>query len=79
VGRRLLEELVRKARALPGLERILLAANAADPVATTLYKSVGFRTFGHEAAALKIAGRYVDDEHMVLDLMKPGLENPSSP
>jgi ribosomal protein S18 acetylase RimI-like enzyme len=79
VGRRLLEELVRRARALPGLERILLAANAADPVATTLYKSFGFRTFGHEAAALKIGGRYVDDEHMVLDLMKPGLENPSSP
>jgi ribosomal protein S18 acetylase RimI-like enzyme len=68
VGRRLLEELVRRARALPGVERILLSANAADPAATSLYKSLGFRTFGHEAAALKIGDRYVDDDHMVLDL-----------
>ena len=68
LARRLLEELVRRARALYGLERILLAANAADPAATSLYKSLGFRTFGYERAALKIGERYVDDEHMALDL-----------
>ena len=68
VARRLLEELLRRTRALTGLERVLLAANAADPAATSLYKSLGFRTFGHEPAALKIDDHYVDDEHMVLDL-----------
>lgn len=70
VGKRLLEELLRRARLLPGLERILLAANAADPAATKLYKSLGFRTFGHEAAALKVGSLYIDDEHMVLDLTR---------
>jgi GNAT superfamily N-acetyltransferase len=69
VARRLLQDLVSRARALPGLERILLAANAADPAATTLYKTVGFRSFGYEPAALKIGDEYVDDEHMVLDLL----------
>lgn len=68
IGQRLLGELIARARTLPGLERILLAANAADPAATTLYKSLGFRPFGREPAALKIGDRYVDDEHMVLDL-----------
>jgi RimJ/RimL family protein N-acetyltransferase len=53
---------------MPGLERLILAANAADPRATSLYRSVGFVPFGHEPAALKIGDRYVDDVHMSLDL-----------
>ena len=72
VARRLLQELIERAHSLPGLERVLLAANAADPAATSLYKSLGFRSFGHETAALKIGDRYVDDEHMVLELRVGG-------
>ena len=68
VARRLLESLLARARTLPGLERILLAANADDPSATGLYQRVGFRTFGREPAALKIGDRYIDDVHMGLDL-----------
>jgi len=68
VGRQLLEALVARARALPGLERIVLAANAADPGATTLYERVGFTTFGREPSALKIGDEYIEDVHMGLDL-----------
>lgn len=68
VGRRLLEALLARARTFDGLERILLAANAADPSATALYRRVGFTTFGREPAALKIGDRYVEDEHMGLDV-----------
>lgn len=70
VGRRLLEEIIERARGLPGLESIVLAANAGDAAATSLYKSLGFRTFGNEPKALKIDDHYVDDEHMVLDLTR---------
>jgi GNAT superfamily N-acetyltransferase len=68
VGRRLLEALLARARTLVGLERIVLAANAADPGAAALYNSVGFRTFGREPSALKIGSEYVEDVHMALDL-----------
>jgi len=68
VGRKLLETVLAQARKLPGLERILLAANAADPSATALYRSVGFTSFGREPSALKIGDRYVEDEHMGLDV-----------
>lgn len=68
VGRSLLEALIAKARQMPALERIVLAANAADPKATALYRSVGFTPFGVEPQALKIGGMYVDDVHMTLDL-----------
>jgi GNAT superfamily N-acetyltransferase len=68
VGRQLLETLLARARMLAGLERILLAANAADPSATSLYRRLGFVTFGREPAALKIGDVYVEDEHMGLDV-----------
>lgn len=68
VGKRLLQTLIERARAIPGLERLVLAANAADPKATGLYRSVGFVAFGREPHALKIGDSYVDDEHMTLDL-----------
>ena len=68
VASRLLREVIARARTMAGLERLVLAANAADPKATSLYHSVGFVTFGHERAALKIGDRYVDDLHMALDL-----------
>ena len=68
VARRLLEAAIARARRIPGLERIVLAANAADPKATALYQRVGFVPFGVEPHALKIGDHYVDDVHMTLDL-----------
>ena len=68
IAKRLLEALIERARQLPGLERLILAANVADPKATSLYKSVGFVPFGVEPAALKIGEQYVDDVHMTLNL-----------
>lgn len=68
VARRLLETVIERASQLEGLERIVLAANAADPRATALYRSVGFTEFGLEPAALKLGDTYVDDVHMTLDV-----------
>jgi GNAT superfamily N-acetyltransferase len=68
IGLRLLETLIERARRLPDLEQIVLAANAADPKATSLYRRVGFVAWGQEPHALKIGNGYVDDVHMTLEL-----------
>jgi RimJ/RimL family protein N-acetyltransferase len=68
VARQLLEAVIERASQQEGLERIVLAANAADPKATALYRGVGFTEFGLEPAALKIGDTYVDDVHMTLDV-----------
>ena len=78
VARKLLESLIERASQLPGLERLVLAANVADPKAVRLYQSVGFVPFGVEPAALKVGDQYVDDVHMTLDLSaQSGTADPS--
>ena len=68
VARSILTEVLRLARAEPGVERISLAVSANQPSARELYRSLGFETFGCERHALKAGDVYVDEEHMVLVL-----------
>ncbi len=68
IGRALLSELVRLARAQRGLEQIELAVGTGQDQAKRLYTSLGFEVWGRERAALKMNGRYVDEDHMVLRL-----------
>lgn len=69
-GRAVLEALIRRARAEPGLEQIVLSVAARQNAARHLYESLGFEVFGHERHALKIDGEYVDEDHMVLALKR---------
>ncbi len=68
VGRRLMEAIVRQARALEGLELLQLAVAIDNLPARRLYESFGFRGWGVEHRALKIGDHYVAEEHMVLEL-----------
>jgi len=68
IGKALLQEWLRVARAQPGLERITLTVNTGQSAAKRLYASFGFQVFGHESRALKVGDTYVDEEHMVLHL-----------
>jgi RimJ/RimL family protein N-acetyltransferase len=68
LGRKLLLELLRKAKEEPGLERVLLMVASEQTAARQLYLSLGFESYGCERGALKIAGAYVDEEHMLLQL-----------
>ena len=68
IGRALLSALLEKARTLPGLEQVDLTVSAQQVAAKTLYRSLGFETFGVERAALKIGDQYFDEEYMVLRL-----------
>jgi ribosomal protein S18 acetylase RimI-like enzyme len=68
IGRALFRALLEKVKTLPGLEQVNLTVSAHQVAAKTLYRSLGFETFGVERAALKIGGQYFDEEYMVLRL-----------
>jgi ribosomal protein S18 acetylase RimI-like enzyme len=70
VGRRLLSDLLQRARALPGLEQISLSVNAEQAAPKRLYASFGFEVFGHEPRALKLGETYINEDHMVLRLLR---------
>src|SRR5436189_227219 len=50
----------------PGIEQIFLRVGSANSAAKSLYESLGFRTCGFEPRVLKVGGKYVDEETMVL-------------
>ncbi|HKR94292.1 MAG TPA: GNAT family N-acetyltransferase [Candidatus Angelobacter sp.] len=65
VGKALMQEIIRRAREIEGIEQITLVASAGFP-AQKLYEAVGFKSYGIEPHSLKIGNRYVDDVLMVL-------------
>ena len=71
VGRQLMTALLEKARAQTGLERITLHVATVQVAARQLYASLGFKPFGCEREALKVAGVYVDEEFLVPRLPTP--------
>lgn len=71
VGRALMEAALVRVRSLSGLERVNLEVAANNLAARALYLSMGFVPFGTEPHALKVDGRYVDEELMVLPLLDP--------
>lgn len=68
VGARLLRALLEKACEMEGLERINLTVVSDNVCAKKLYEAAGFRLYGTERKSLKSAGRYFDEDLMVLEL-----------
>ncbi len=68
IGRALCSALLERIKILPGLEQVDLTVSGRQVAAKTLYRSLGFETFGVERAALKIGDQYFDEEYMVLRL-----------
>ena len=68
VGRLLLEELLKRARAQAGLEQITLIVATRQVAARQLYAKLGFQPYGIEPRALKLEDGYIDDEYMLLRL-----------
>lgn len=65
VASALMQEIVRRARDMEGVEQITLVASANLP-AQRLYTALGFQSYGIEPYSLKIGNEYVDDVLMVL-------------
>ena len=68
LGRALLDEVMRRARVLAGLEDIALAMTVGNDSARRLYLAAGFVPYCVEPRFLKIGDRYWDIEWMVLSL-----------
>lgn len=68
VGRRMMQLLLVHAHKIEGLEQINISVAATQKAATILYRSLGFVPYGLEPRALKVNGRYIDEEHMMLRL-----------
>lgn len=54
-----------------GAMQIHLCVNAENIRAKNLYRSIGFETFGLEPRAMRVGGRFYDEEHMWLLLADP--------
>jgi ribosomal protein S18 acetylase RimI-like enzyme len=61
----LMQEIIRRARAMDGIEQLLIVASAHLP-ARKLYEGLGFQAYGVEPRSLKIGTEYVDDVLMIL-------------
>jgi len=68
IGRALIAEVIARAKQDPRVEQILLAVASNNDAAKRTYVSLGFEAFGHEPNALKVSGKYVDEDHMILRL-----------
>lgn len=65
IARRLMQELMARAAATPGIEQLVLAVGTTRAAAARLYRTLGFQPFGLERNALKIGDRYLEEEFMV--------------
>jgi ribosomal protein S18 acetylase RimI-like enzyme len=67
LGRALLTEVIRLAKALEGLHCVRLMVAVTQESARHLYEGVGFKVFGTEPASLKIGERFLDENLMTLE------------
>lgn len=72
MARALLNEVIRRAGMIAGMEQILLVVAATQEKPRSLYESLGFRRYGVEPRSLKVGGDYIDDELMILQLRPSG-------
>jgi ribosomal protein S18 acetylase RimI-like enzyme len=68
VGRALMLDAIARVRMIEGLEHISLGVMITQTTARKLYTALGFVTWGIEPNAVRVNGRYIDEEFMVLKL-----------
>ncbi len=61
LGQKLMEETLRLAWEMDGLETILIGVSSNNPTAINLYKNLGFKDYGREPNCLKHNGEYTDE------------------
>ncbi len=68
VGKKLMVAAIDEAKKLDEIEQIYLTVNGSNEPAKRLYLSLGFKTYGVDKRALRLADQYFDEELMVLPL-----------
>ena len=66
IGKSLIESAIIQAKNNMECEIINLTVQSNNITAIKLYKSFGFKKWGHEAMALKVDEKYYDEDHMAL-------------
>jgi ribosomal protein S18 acetylase RimI-like enzyme len=69
----LLVALLERIKACRGVEQVSLTVVSGQEAASALYRSLGFEPYGLEPRGLKVGGRYLDNEHMVLQLWRSAI------
>ena len=69
VGKKMMKMLLERGAALDGIQQILLSVSTTQAAAIRLYRSLGFTSYGLEPRALKIGGRFIDEEYMFLRVL----------
>lgn len=65
VGQSLISEAINIAKSMEGLEQLNLIVVSNNIKAVSLYKTVGFVTYGKEKNAIKCGNKYFDEDYMV--------------
>ena len=69
IGKVLMEEAIKKAKSIEGLEQVYLAVVSTNESAKKLYSSLGFEVFGTEKKGLRLENNiYFDVDFMILYL-----------
>ncbi len=71
IGKLLVLKAIEHAKSIPGIDLINLGVESTNTSAKALYESCGFRSWGNEPKALRVDGKFYDQEHMVLPIEKP--------
>ena len=66
VAKKLLEEVIKRVRAIPDIEQINLIVISSNSKAKPLYEQFGFVKFGTEEHSIKWKNSYFAEDHMVL-------------
>jgi RimJ/RimL family protein N-acetyltransferase len=67
LGARLIERILQHARGLQDIAVVQLGVGTENHPARSLYERMGFKVYGIERRALKIGGRFIDEELRALE------------
>jgi ribosomal protein S18 acetylase RimI-like enzyme len=71
IGRGMMQKLLERGTKVAGVEQILISVTSTQAAAVNLYRSLGFEPFGREPRALRVGGRFIDEEYLA---MTPGTD-----
>jgi ribosomal protein S18 acetylase RimI-like enzyme len=70
IAKSLMQAAIDRAKAIDGLDMVMLTVAVDQPAPRSLYESLGFRSIGVEPKGIKIGNQHHDEEHMVLEFRK---------
>jgi ribosomal protein S18 acetylase RimI-like enzyme len=70
IAKSLMQAAIQRAKAIDGVDIIMLTVSVDQQAPRKLYEALGFRSIGVEPKGIKIGNQHHDEEHMVLEFSK---------